>query len=360
MFFDVKLRLSLFVNSNDSFFVPQPQLVDFLTTSSDDPGLLKTPCWMVQTISDFQYTSAPCVGRETTHGGSFLVAALGPATQVTSNGSISHVPSTGIHWLIFFRAWTKMSDSFLPWSKLACVQTHICYAGSPYCLVTYRRNVLKVTTSLNEWLLKLLTVPSQSELHWLYSDGMESETNLLVRSNVTSRHPKRVPLRSHSFDCLRRAIGQKPLHFCWSSSSRLMKGGGWSSTFHHRGGWGPAHVPPQGIHPGLIWVWYQTLNSESVGCASIYLSSNLNWPAPRECATMPLPVGLNQIPSASLIDFAMSSSVGKSSSQVWLVIFDGFAAFLNPCAACLGCLGRAVCKSSSGILWKPTSLSRLS
>lgn len=97
MFFDVKLRLSLFVNSNDSFFVPQPQFVDFLTTSSDDPGLLKRPCWMVLSISDFQYTSAPCVGRETTHGGFFLVAALGPATQVTSNGSISHVPSTGIH-----------------------------------------------------------------------------------------------------------------------------------------------------------------------------------------------------------------------------------------------------------------------
>ena len=76
----------------------------------------------------------PCVGRETTHGGSFLVAPLGPATQVASNGSISHVPSTGTHWLIFFRAWTKMSESFLPWSKLACVKTHMCYASSPCCL----------------------------------------------------------------------------------------------------------------------------------------------------------------------------------------------------------------------------------
>lgn len=172
MFFDVKLRLSLFINSNDSFFVPQPQFVNFLTTSSDDPGLLKRPCWMVQTSSDFQYTSAPCVGRETTHGGSFLVAALGPATRVTSNGSISHVSSTGTHRLIFFRAWTKMSDSFLPWSKLACVQTHICYAGSRYCLVTYRRHVLKVTTSLNDLFFQLLNAPSQSELLWLLYDDI--------------------------------------------------------------------------------------------------------------------------------------------------------------------------------------------
>ena len=142
---------------------------------------------MVLSISDFQYTSAPCVGRETTHGGSFLVAALGPATQVTSNGSLSHVPSTGSHRPIFSRAWAKMSDSFLPWSKLACVKTHMSYAGSRYRLVTYRRNVLKVTTSLKEWLLKLLTVPSQSELRWLHSDGMESETNLLVNPEACAK-----------------------------------------------------------------------------------------------------------------------------------------------------------------------------
>ena len=169
MFFNVKLRLSLFINSNNSFFVPQPQFVDrFLTTSIDDPGLtrhhyglyLKDPIGSRKQLVTSNTHLPPrndsrwffsCCCTWACHTGHFRWLHI-----------ISHVPSTGTHRLIFLRAWTKMSDSFLPWSKLACVQTHMSYAGPPYCLVTYRRNVLKVTTRWNEWLLKLSTVPSQS------------------------------------------------------------------------------------------------------------------------------------------------------------------------------------------------------